>query len=37
MTKLASPIDITLEELRFETLLPANSQTEVALRQLAQN
>lgn len=29
---LASPIDITLQELRLETLLPANAATEKALR-----
>lgn len=30
---LSSPADITLQELRFETLLPANPATEAALRQ----
>ena len=29
---LAAPADITLEELRLETLLPANTETEAALR-----
>jgi hypothetical protein len=28
---LASPSDITLQELRLETLLPADKQTEAAL------
>jgi len=31
---LASPSDITLQELRFETLLPANPETEAALHEL---
>ena len=31
---LMGPVDVTLEELRLETLLPANTATETALRQL---
>lgn len=32
---LATPVDITLQELRLETLLPADADTEAALRALA--
>ena len=34
---IGAPYDITLEELRLETLLPADPETEAALRQLAGN
>ncbi len=32
---IGAPYDVTLEELRLETLLPADRATEVALRDLA--
>ena len=35
ITTIGSPFDITLEELRFETLLPADPTTEAFLRDLA--
>lgn len=35
ITSLISPIDITLEELRLETLLPANAETDAALRSMS--
>ena len=35
ITSLISPVDITLEELRLETLLPATAETDAALRAMA--